>query len=138
MSAALAGAGIQPDAEPCVWCGEPRTVAIFEMWDDGHDFMLETCCPGALEEFSAGIADNPGWGRDLLRRLGAEHFAGHRLRRVADDGTGGLMLDYRLQVRPIAFTAACAFVGRHHAHVGPPVAWRFGSASTTPGSCWAW
>lgn len=133
MSAALACAGTVPDEEPCPWCGGTRTVELFEMWEHGHEFMLDTCCPAALEEISAGIAEDPAWGRDLLRRLGAEAYVGHRLRRVADDGVGGLLLDYRLQIRPVAFAAARAFVARHHAHCNPPVVMRYGYAILNAG-----
>lgn len=128
MSAALACAETVPDEETCPWCGGTRIVELFEMWDHGHEFMLDTCCLAALEEICAGIAEDPAWGRDLLRRLGAEAHAGHRLRRVADDGAGALLLDYHLQVRPVAFAAAWAFVARHHSHCNPPVAMRNGFA----------
>lgn len=121
-------ADVTEGEEPCSWCGEPRRVALFEMWGHGHEFMLDTCCPAALEEVSAGMADDPAWGCDLLRHLGAEAYAGHRLRRVTDDGAGTLLLDFRLQVRPVALTAARAFVARHHAHCNPPAVMRYGFA----------
>lgn len=126
MSAASTCTEAAAAGEPCFWCGEPRAVALFEVWEHGHEFVLDTCCGAALEEVCAGIAEDPAWGRDLLRRLGAEAYTGHRLRRVADDGAGALLLDYRLQIRPVTFAVARAFVARHHSHCNPPVAWRFG------------
>lgn len=125
MSGALTCTDGITDEEPCLWCGEPRSVALFEMWDHGHAFMLDTCCEGALAEISEGIADDPAWGRALLQRLGAEAYAGHRLRRVADDGAGTLLLDYRLQIRPVPIPLARTFVARHHAHCGPPTVTRY-------------
>lgn len=38
------------------------------------------------------------------------------------------MLDDKLEVQPISFRDACAFVARHHAHCKPPMTWRWGSA----------
>lgn len=125
MSGALACTDGIMDEEPCIWCGEPRSVALFEIWDHGHEFMLDACCEGALEEISAGIIEDPAWGRALLQRLGAEAYAGHRLRRVADDGAGTLLLDYRLEVRPVPIPLARTFVARHHAHCGPPTVSRY-------------
>jgi len=112
----------------CWFCGGPEVLELAEMW--GHRFMWETCCEGLHESLCQEVADDPAWGRELLRRLGAEALTGHRLRRVADDGGAGLVLDWQLRVRAVAFGTAQAFVRRHHAHCGPPVAARF---------CWsAW
>jgi hypothetical protein len=107
----------------CFFCGEPQVVELFEIWE--HEFMWETCCVSLHESLCQQVADDPPWGRELLRRIGVEAFTGHQLRRLADDGTGGLVLDWQLQARPIAFKAACAFVRTHHAHCGPPVTARF-------------
>ncbi len=90
--------------------------------------MLDACCAELLESVAAEMQQDPGWGRDLLRRLGAEALAGQRLRRVCNGQGSVPMLDYKLQVRPVAFRDACAFVRRHHSHCGLPVAWRDGAA----------
>ena len=111
----------------CWFCGEPEVVGLAEVWC--HEFMWDTCCEGLHESLCREAADDPAWARELLRRLGAEACAGHRLRRVADDGAGGLVLDWQLWLRPAAFAMARAFVGRHHAHCGPPVASRFSWAA---------
>ncbi len=119
---------MSPSAPVCCWfCGEPEVVELAEMW--GHQFMWETCWEALHESLCQQVANDPTWGRELLRRLGAEAFAGHRLRRVADDDGGGLVLDWQLRVRPVAFAAARAFVGQHHAHCAPPVTWRYGYAA---------
>lgn len=107
----------------CCFCGEPEVVELFEIW--GHEFMWETCCPSLHESLCQQVADDPAWGRELLRRIGAEAFTGHQLRRLADDDVGSLVLDWQLRVQPIAFRAACAFVRAHHTHCGPPVTARF-------------
>lgn len=115
------------DDPVCLYCGNPERVEIFEIWS-GHEFMLETCCEAMHETVAHEIAADPAWGRRLLKSLGVELFAGHGLRRVADDGCYGLVLDWNLTVRPVAFSTARAFVDRHHAHCGGPAAWRFGAA----------
>jgi hypothetical protein len=114
------------DDARCAYCGEPAFVELFEIWS-GHEFMLETCCADTHDEILKGMAADPDWARALLRHLDAEALTGHRLRRVADNG-GGLVLDWQLLLRPVAFAAARAFVDRHHAHCGGPAAWRFGAA----------
>jgi len=108
----------------CCWCGEPEVLEISEIYTDGN-YTLDTCCAGLLERIAADMADDPAWGRDLLRRLGAELLTGQRLRRVCDETGTTTMLDYKLEVRPISFRDAARVVARHHAHCGPPLMHRF-------------
>ena len=108
----------------CFWCGEPEVLEISDIWVGG-EYVLHTCCAGLLERISADMADDPAWGRDLLRRLGAELLTGQRLRRVCDDTGTVTLLDFKLQVRPISFRDAAQFVAKHHAHCGPPLMHRF-------------
>ena len=110
-----------PAAPACLFCGEPESVELFEIWD-GHEFMIQTCCESLHEQVVQGMADDPAWGRSLLRYLGAEEIMGRQLRRLADDGGCGLLLDWRLQLQTVTFSAARAFVGRHHVHCGKPAA----------------
>lgn len=112
-------------APACLFCGEPELLEIGEIWSDGA-YTLDTCCQGSLGCICTEMRDDPTWGRDLLRRLGAELLTGQRLRRVCDDDGFTTMLDYKLQVRPISFRDAARFVGRHHSHSRPPLTWRFG------------
>ncbi len=120
------GDGGAGPAQPVCWfCGEPELLEIFDIWVDGH-FQLDTCCQGLLDSIATGMNDDPAWGRELLRRLGAEEITGRRLRRVSDGEGGHPMLDYKLEVRPVSFRDASAFVRAHHAHAGPPTTWRFG------------
>ena len=111
----------------CPWCREPAVLELAEAWTD-HAFQLETCCEAAHEEVCAGLANDPAWARDLLRQLGAEVLLGGTLRRVADTGCGQLLLDWKLEIRPVSFAVAAGFVRRHHAHNAAPVAWRYGAA----------
>lgn len=112
-------------AARCLFCGEMAVLEIADIWTDS-DFLLETCCPAYLEQVTADMEDDPAWGRNLLRRLGAEVLTGHRLRRVNDGKGCHPMLDWQLEIRPVSFRAARTFVLQHHAHCLPPVGWRFG------------
>ena len=46
---------------------------------------------------------------------------------VSDGQGNGPVLDFKLRLVPVSFSAARAFIGRHHRHCGPPHAWRFGA-----------
>ena len=47
---------------------------------------------------------------------------------MAETGCGQLLLDWKLEIRPVSFAAAAGFVRRHHVHNAAPVAWRYGAA----------
>jgi hypothetical protein len=118
-----------PAGPQCLFCGKPERVGIFEIWSN-HEFMLEACCEGLHETVMREMADDPAWARALLKRLGVEDFTGHRLRRLADDGCCGMVLDWQLGLGDIGFGLARRFIDRHHAHCAAPLTWRFGQA------CW--
>ena len=121
--------GLIPGSPLCLFCGESKRVELFEIWSS-HEFMLEACCEGLHETVVREMADDPAWARALLKHLGIEDFTGHRLRRLADDGCCGMLLDWQLELRDIGFGLAGRFINRHHAHCAAPVTWRFGQA------CW--
>ena len=112
---------------PCIFCGEPEYVGLAEVWTD-HRFTIEACCEDLHEAVVRDMADAPAYARQLLRRLDLEEVTGHALRRLADDGCCGMVLDWQLDHRPVTLPAARAFVARPPAHCGPPVTWRFGVA----------
>ena len=114
-----------PSHSRCRWCGDAFEVELTEVW--GHDFQIGTCCETVYEEVLAQLQDGPGAALELLRSLEAEDLLGRRLRRVADTGLH-LVLDYALDIRPVAFTEACRFILLHHTHNKPPPGWRFGAA----------
>lgn len=109
--------------DPCVFCGQPEQVEVFEVW--GHDWMFETCCEGLHEQLVLEMTDDPNWAKQLLRTLELEALCGRKLRRVADDGGCSLILDWALQVHQISRPCARRFIAQHHAHCQVPVAWRF-------------
>jgi hypothetical protein len=114
------------DALPCLFCGEPERAEIFEVW--GHEFMLETCCEGLHEQIAMEMSNDPAWARAFVRSIGMEVLCGDRLRRVADDGGCGLVLDWQLQLKCVAHGHVRQFIARHHAHCDVPVTWRFHQA----------
>ncbi|MBB3175544.1 hypothetical protein FHR90_003400 [Endobacter medicaginis] len=109
----------------CCLCDGLEHVALSEIWSS-REFSLETCCEGLHEQICRDIEDDPRWGAELLRRLGAGAFCGERLRRVADDELGGLVLDWKFRFEPISFLRAARFVQRHHEHCDAPTGWKFG------------
>ncbi len=114
------------DASQCFFCGGPEELSIHEIWQDGN-FQFSTCCAGLLEHVSAEMHDDPDWGRGLLRRLGAEDYTGHALRRVCDGKGNGPVLDHHIRIADISFPTVHAFITRHHKHYGPPQSWQYGA-----------
>ena len=112
----------------CPFCGRPEQLDLLEFWPADRTFLLETCCEDLQEAINLGLNDDPQWATRLLRHLGVEEIAGHRLRRLTDNGCGGMILDWQLVIRDIAFAAAKNFIDKHHEHCGPPVTWRFGAS----------
>ena len=107
----------------CLFCGEPERAEIFEVW--GHEFMLQTCCEGLHEQIVLEMNQDPEWARRFVRSIGIEDICGQKLRRVADDGCCGLILDWRLSLKQVPSSTVRGFIARHHAHCGVPVTWRF-------------
>lgn len=110
-------------AIPCMFCDQPERVEIFEVWD--HEWMFETCCEGLHEQLALEMAEDAEWARRLLRTLDMEVLCGRKLRRVADDGCCGLILDWCLEIGEVDRASAKRFIARHHAHCRVPVTWRF-------------
>lgn len=123
---AMLESGLSAVALPCLFCGEPERAEIFEVW--GHEFMLETCCEGLHEQIAMEMNHDPEWARHFIRSAGIETICGRKLRRVADDGGCGLILDWQLALKPVPTSAVRQFIARHHAHCGVPVTWRFHNA----------
>jgi hypothetical protein len=115
-----------PDNISCLFCGQPEEAEIFERW--GHDFMLRTCCESLHEQIILEMNIDPKWAREFLRTLHIEQLCGEKLRRVADDGACGLILDWQLRLKTPSHAAVRQFVARHHAHCDAPTAWRFHNA----------
>lgn len=115
----------------CLHCGEPEVAEVLEVWSS-HEFMLDTCCQGMHDAVTEFLNDDPkgagkwlgGTGLNELLR-GLQGYSGG-VRRVID-ADGQLLLDWNLQVVPVKWGVAKAFVREHHAHCRPPAGWRFGA-----------
>ncbi len=105
----------EPEAEPCIFCGEPERVSVHEAW--GHDFMLDCCCEARRDFAVQEMAEDPDYARQLLEASGVGP-----LRRVAftDEGFGQVLLDFEPRIAPISRADANAFIGRWHRH-NPPL-----------------
>lgn len=117
----------------CPHCGQPEYVEILEVW--GHEFQLDTCCEGTHEEAVAFMNDDqPGASQWLRAKLADVLPGGPALRRIADDGVGGLVLDFHPEIEEITLADVRQFVNQHHRHCDGPVGWRFGCAVSNGGS----
>ena len=114
----------------CPFCGQEPVLDVLEVW--GSEFMLDTCCPGMLEDATAYLSEG---GREAgrwlstsptLQALGLGLGSPAGVRRVVDDGLQ-LKLDWHPRVVPVTLAQAKAFVLQHHRHNAPPVGWRFGA-----------
>ncbi len=109
----------------CPYCCQEQEIDLHELWGS-REFMVSTCCELLDEEVRWGLAEDPEWARALLQHLGIEEICGERLRRVAEDGLGALILDWQLRLDRIAFRNARRFIDRHHEHLPGPIGWRYG------------
>ena len=111
------------EALACLFCGEPETVELLEVW--GHEFMLKTCCESLHEQIAIEMNDDPAWAATFMRSIGTEELCGQKLRRVTDDEGAVLILDFSLTLGEIGRQEVERFIARHHAHCGVPLTWRF-------------
>lgn len=114
-------------AEICLFCGEPEVAELFEVWGP-REFQLETCCQGMHEAVCDFLSNDPKGAARWLNGLGLAAMTRGGVRRVIDDGMGGLVLDFNLQMSSIPQKSAKEFVRTHHRHCPPPAGWKFGGA----------
>jgi hypothetical protein len=118
-------------APSCLYCGEPEVAQVFEFFDS-REFLLETCCIGMHEAVADYLHDDPKSAGQWLGRAGLNELMrgtpgyGGGVRRVLASG-GQLILDWNLQVVPVGWATARAFVHAHHRHCKRPAGWRFGA-----------
>lgn len=112
------------DVELCEYCGEEFRVDVLEYWPDDRAFMLETCCE-AVQEFATAAME--GWTRKQWRAYWADQL-GEPIRTVITGGnvSGSWTVDHGLELVPVKWSDAKAFVGEHHRHNRPPAGWKFG------------
>lgn len=100
----------------CSYCGDEYRCELFEVWDD-RDFMLDTCCEGAMQEVMA-LSDRQDW-KELFGEWG------FGIRQVYDDGFT-LKVDYGLTECAVTLAQAKEFVKDWHRHHKPPIGWKWG------------
>lgn len=133
----------------CLHCGQPEVAELLEVWAP-REFMIETCCEGMHEAVNEFLCEDPKAAAEWLNNLGQQPDAddggegdegcasirvglkdvcGGSARRIIDDG-GQLVIDWNLEVVPVAQAVAKRFVRDHHRHCPPPAGWRYGAAVT--------
>lgn len=116
-----------PDAQPCLFCGQPEEAELLEIWGP-REFMVSTCCEGMHEACVEFLNSDPtAAGRWIGEKLGANTLGLGSVRRVVQLD-GQLVLDWNLTINPISLRQAKAFVKLHHAHNPAPAGWRFGAS----------
>lgn len=124
-------------ADKCLFCGEPESVDLFEVWIEDRAFMIETCCEELQNEIHENLA---AVSNDFWRALFADYNIPIRRVLTGTDGmfcyTTGAPIDFGIDlvksrrkdedVDGITLDEAKAFVKRHHRHNAPPVGWKFG------------
>jgi hypothetical protein len=117
--------------EACLFCGEPEVAEVLEVWSS-REFMLETCCHGMHEACVEFLNEDPKAAGKWLGSTGLNRVMrslqgyGGGVRRVIESD-GQLLLDWNLQVSPVKWAVAKAFVRDHHKHCRAPAGWRFGA-----------
>ncbi|MCK5316919.1 MAG: hypothetical protein KAJ55_03345 [Anaerolineales bacterium] len=109
----------------CYWCGGPYQCELLEVWEDG-DFMLDTCCEGAMQECVA-YADREDWKR-LFNPGDDKAEDGAIVLRQVYDNHFALKADYGVMECAVTLTQAKEFIRRWHRHHKPPTGWRWGHA----------
>lgn len=111
----------------CHWCGQPHFAEVIEAW--GHEVLIDACCDLARQELIEDAQDpDPEVRRPALEQLAPAGLLPWNSRRLAENGAGGLVLDYQLRVAPSTLREVQRFVGLHHRHCAPPQGWRAGAA----------
>lgn len=114
------------DDATCPCCGELAFVDVREI--EGREFDIEACC----EENRAGwLEEMRSWTRAQFNEW-MERQTLTRLRQViTDDDAPSWTLDYGLELAPIDWQAARAFVAEHHRHSKIPRGWKCGASIRT-------
>ena len=105
--------------ETCLFCGEVERVEIFEVWatNSCSRRAARACMRSSLLKWLRILHGRDTYSVNCARKS----FCGYALRRVADDGCCGLLLDWQLEIRPIDRGICQALCARHHAHCRPPL-----------------
>lgn len=131
--AAIQSATKEQERPLCLFCGQPEQAELLEVWSS-REFMLDTCCEGMRKATADFLCQEPKAAARWLNAEGLANLSRGGARRVIEDGRGGILIDWNLQVTRVEQARAKAFVRKHHRHCPPPAGWRFGAAiSNGPG-----
>jgi len=108
--------------ECCAYCGATEWLTVDDVFLDLREASLMFCCEGQRDDWLEYMRVFGGEreARRLQQRLLAE--AGVAVRRF----TSEFLLDYGLEVQPVDWPTAKAFVVQHHRHNPHITGWRFG------------
>lgn len=118
----------------CPYCGREWELDVLEVWPEERTFQLVACCEEAEEEARADLADGEVPRQDFVAffrdrtGLDVRQLVRGGLEAGLAYGNGGLTLDWGLELGPIDWATARAFIAEHHRHHGAPRGWRWGHA----------
>jgi hypothetical protein len=112
----------------CDYCGDEYRCELFEVWDN-RDFMLDTCCEGAMQECVA-LADREDWKRIFNPGNDKREDGAMVIRQVYDDHFS-LKIDYGLTECAVTLAQAKQFIKEWHRHHKPPIGWKWGHGLTS-------
>jgi hypothetical protein len=111
--------------EYCPSCGRHAFFRVVDLCYQTREIQLDACCESNLNGWIETFANTD-------RRTRVDWMAretGLGVRDVIVDGPVlSWTLDYGLDLRPVAFAEAAAFVDEHHSHNSRPRGWKFGHA----------
>jgi hypothetical protein len=107
----------------CPFCGEDLLIDVIEYFPEDRSFLLDTCCE-ELQNFV--LSEIPDWpSKECIPFFW--NAIGERIQHVVPD-VDRLVLDYGLELIPVSFAEAQAFIREHHRHNVPPRGWKFGAS----------
>lgn len=112
--------------ELCPSCGRRAFFGVADLCYKTREIELDACCEANLAGWIEAFSETD-------RRTRVDWMAretGMAVRDIIiDDSTLSWTLDYGLELMPITFPEAAAFVDLHHSHNEAPIGWKYGHAA---------
>ena len=106
----------------CSYCGEEYFVDVLEWFREDRSFILDCCCEAMQEE---ALAFLPLLSRKELA-LWFQASTGAKVRQIITGNTDTWCVDEGLELCPVTWQQAKAFIAEHHRHSEAPQGWKFG------------